>query len=94
MARIRTHPGEIVSEEYLKPMGMSARQLALALGIPANRLTEIIRERRSVTADTAHRLAAYFGTTPEFWMTLQTAHDLSKAEAEHGKDYARIPAHA
>lgn len=93
MTRIHTHPGEIIKEEFLVPSGMSARRLAAALGIPGNRLTEIIRGRRGVTADTAHRLAAYFGTTPEFWMNLQAGHDLSRARREHGKDYARILEH-
>ena len=60
---------------------MSAHQLADALNVPANRISEILRERRSVTAGTALRLAAHFKTTPEFWLNLQMAHDLSKAEA-------------
>jgi addiction module HigA family antidote len=82
MARIRTHPGEVLREEFMVPLGMSAHQLAEALGVPANRISEIVRERRSVTAETALRLAKYFGSTPQFWLNLQTAHDLSKAEAE------------
>ena len=88
MPRIRSHPGEILQEEYLKPLGMSARALAEAIGIPANRLTEIVRERRGVTADTAIRLGRYFGTDPRFWTNLQAAHDLSKASAEN--DYSAI----
>jgi addiction module HigA family antidote len=88
MPRIRSHPGEILQEEYLLPLGMSARALAEAIGIPANRLTEIIRERRGVTADTAMRLGRYFGTDPRFWTNLQAAHDLSKAAAEN--DYSTI----
>ena len=87
--RIRTHPGEVLREEYLKPLGMSARTLALAIGIPPNRLTEIVRERRSVTADTAIRLGKYFGTDARFWVNLQVSHDLSKAEA--ATDYSSIP---
>lgn len=87
--RIRTHPGEVLKAEFLAPLGLSARAVADALGIPANRLTEIIKQRRGVTADTAHRLARHFGTTPEFWMNLQAAHDLSKAAAE--SDYSSIP---
>lgn len=80
--RIRTHPGEILREEFLVPLGMTAWQLALALDVPANRITELVRERRSVTGDTAVRLARYFGTTAEFWANLQTAHDLSRAQTE------------
>ena len=90
--RIRTHPGEVLREEYLKPLGMSARSLAEAIGVPANRLTEIVRERRSVTADTAIRLGRYFRTDARFWINLQVAHDLSKAEAE--TDYSKVPTRA
>ena len=90
MTRITTHPGEILKEEFLVPMALSARQLALAIDIPANRITEILRGRRSVSADTALRLGRYFNTSPEFWMNLQMAHDLSKAAAESKKDLARI----
>ena len=81
MARIRTHPGEVLAEEFMKPNGLSARALAAEVDVPANRITEIIRQRRGVTADTAIRLARRFGTTPRFWMNLQVAHDLSVAEA-------------
>jgi addiction module HigA family antidote len=80
MARLRTHPGEVLREEYLIPLGLSARALAKQLDIPANRLTEIMRGARNMTADTAIRLGRYFGTDPRFWLNLQTAHDLSKAE--------------
>ena len=90
--RIRTHPGEVLREEYLKPLGMSARALAEAIGVPANRLSEIVRERRGITADTALRLGRYFGTDALFWINLQVAHDLSKAEA--ATDYSRIPTRA
>jgi antitoxin HigA-1 len=80
MTRLRTHPGEVLREEYLVPLGLSARTLAKELGVPANRLTEIMRGTRDVTADTAIRLGRYFGTDPRFWLNLQAAHDLSKAE--------------
>jgi addiction module HigA family antidote len=86
MPRIRTHPGEVLREEFLLPLGMSARTLASALGVPANRLTEIMRGERDVTADTALRLARYFGGDARFWLNLQTAHDLSKAEANGSYD--------
>jgi len=82
MARVRTHPGEVLREEFLAPLGLSSHQLADAIDVPANRISEIVREARSVTADTALRLADHFKTTPEFWMNLQSAHDLSKARAE------------
>ena len=83
MARLRTHPGEVLREEYLVPLGLSARALAKVLDVPANRLTEIVRGTRDVSADTAIRLGRYFGTDPRFWLNLQAAHDLSKAERLH-----------
>lgn len=78
---LRTHPGEILRHEFLKPMEMSATALAEKIGVPANRITEIVRGRRDVTAETALLIAEFFGTTPELWMNLQAAHDLSKAQA-------------
>ncbi|CAN7666344.1 addiction module HigA family antidote [Bosea sp. BE125] len=92
MPRIRTHPGEILREEYLAPLGMSARQLAKALGVPGNRVSELLRERRDVSADTAIRLGRYFQTDPRFWLNLQAAHDLSKAETQ--QDYSAVQPHA
>lgn len=89
MPRVRSHPGDILANEYLEPLGMSARALAVDLGVPPNRVTEIVAGRRAVTADTAIRLGRYFGTDPRFWLNLQAAHDLSKAEAEI--DYSGIP---
>ena len=69
MARIRTHPGEVLREEFMKPLGLSANALALALRVPATRIGDILRmeKPRAMTADTAIRLARYFGTTREFW---------------------------
>ena len=89
--RIRTHPGEVLHEEFMKPLGLSANALAIALRVPATRIGGIIdRETpRAVTPDTAMRLARYFGTTPEFWLNLQTAYDLSKAQAKLGKTIDR-----
>jgi antitoxin HigA-1 len=86
MARIRTHPGEVLREEFMKPLGLSANALALALRVPATRIGDILRAEkpRAVSADTAIRLARYFGTSPEFWLNLQAAYDLSRALAEHG----------
>jgi addiction module HigA family antidote len=69
------HPGEILREEFLLPMGMSAHALALGLQVPAPRVNDIVRERRSITADTALRLAQFFGTSVEFWMGLQSDYD-------------------
>jgi addiction module HigA family antidote len=91
MARIRTHPGEVLREEFMKPLGLSANALALALRVPATRIGAIIREDRprAVSADTALRLARYFGTTPAFWLNLQTAHDLSMTAATVGAQIAR-----
>jgi len=88
MARVRTHPGEVLREEYLVPLGLSARALAKELGVPANRVTEIMRGERDVTADTAIRLGRYFRTDPRFWLNLQAAHDLSKAQVK--TDYSKV----
>ena len=84
------HPGEILREDYLKPLGLTAHRLAMALRVPATRIAEVIHERRAITADTAIRLGRYFNTTPRFWLNLQTAYDLSMAEARYG---AEIEAH-
>jgi len=86
MARIRTHPGEILREEFMKPLGLSGNALALALRVPATRIGDILRTEkpRAVTADTAIRLARYFGTSPEFWLNLQSAYELSLVAAENG----------
>jgi antitoxin HigA-1 len=78
--RVTMHPGEMLKHEFLEPLGLSATALAAEIGVPANRLTEMVAGRRSLTADTALRLASRFGTTPEFWMNLQSAHDLSRAD--------------
>ena len=64
--RIRTHPGEVLYEEYLEPLGLSSRQLAEAIGVPSNRVSDIVRKRRGITADTAIRFGRYFGTDPRF----------------------------
>ena len=83
--RITSHPGEVLSEDFLKPLAMSVNALAMALRVPATRIGAIIKGERSVTADTALRLGRFFQTSPEFWMNLQTAHDLTKAKAEIGR---------
>ena len=79
-----THPGEVLAEEFLKPLGMSVNALAMALRVPASRIGAIVKGERSVTADTALRLARFFGTSPEFWINLQAMHDLTKARQEIG----------
>jgi antitoxin HigA-1 len=88
MPRLRTHPGEVLAEEYLAPLGLSATALARAIGVPGNRVSDIIRGRRGVTADTAIRLGLFFEVDPVFWLNLQTSYDLSLAEAEN--DYSGI----
>ena len=87
--RIATHPGEILREEFMVPYGLSASGLAKALRLDAPRINEIIGERRRISPDTALRLARYFGTTPELWLDLQSAHDLSKARAEREAEIER-----
>ncbi len=82
--RVTTHPGEMLNEEFLKPLGMSVNALALALRVPATRIGAIVKGERSVTADTALRLARFFGTSAEFWINLQAMHDLTKARTENG----------
>jgi antitoxin HigA-1 len=79
------HPGEVLREEFLVPLEMSANALAMALHVPAPRINDVVRERRAVTPDTALRLARYFNTSAEFWLNLQSAYDLKLAEAEAGK---------
>ena len=82
LERVTTSPGEMLREEFLEPLELSANALALALRVPANRITAILNEERAVTADTALRLGRYFGTSARFWLNLQQSHDLSKARAE------------
>src|SRR5271156_2726201 len=75
------HPGEFLREDFLLPLGLSANALAMALRVPVTRISEILRERRGITADTALRLARYFGTTPDFWMKMQLSYDLALASS-------------
>jgi addiction module HigA family antidote len=83
------HPGETIKEDYLLPLGMSVNALAKQLAIGTARLNEIVRGERGVTADTALRLARYFGTSPEFWLGLQLEYDLRMAQQKVGKLIAR-----
>ncbi len=73
------HPGEILLEEFLKPMGLSQNKLAVNIGVPARRINEIVLEKRKITADTALRLGRFFGTSSEFWLGLQSQYDLDIA---------------
>lgn len=75
------HPGEVLREDYLKPLGMSANALAVALHVPPSRINDIVLERRGVTVDTAMRLVRYFGGDVKSWLNLQIAHDIKIAEA-------------
>ena len=79
------HPGEILGEE-LEELGMSANAMAIALGVPTNRITAILKGRRGITADTALRLSRYLGTTPQLWLNLQKTFELRVAQIESGKD--------
>ena len=90
MSRTPVHPGTILKDE-LDEIGMSAAELARRLQVPENRLSEIIRGRRTITADTALRLGRWFGTSAGFWLNLQKSYDLRKAEQKIGADIERIP---
>jgi antitoxin HigA-1 len=87
------HPGEILREEFLSPLGMPAHQLAMALRVPATRINDIVNEKRGITADTALRLSRYFGTTSRFWMNMQASWELEVAEDQLGnavrRDFSR-----
>jgi len=83
------HPGEVLREDFLRPLGMSANALAKALSVPAPRINDIVRERRGVTADTAMRLARYFGGDARSWVNLQAAYDLRVAEIANARRIER-----
>jgi len=80
----------VLREEFMKPLGLTAHAIALALHVPATRIGDIVKQRRAVTADTAARLARIIGTTPQFWMNLQSAYDLSLVERQKAKELAKI----
>src|SRR3990167_11212478 len=84
------HPGEILREEFMLPLGISSNALARAVGVTPARINEIVRERRGVTADTALRLARFFGTDVQSWMNLQSHYDIECAQAEVGRSLMRI----
>jgi addiction module HigA family antidote len=80
------HPGETLWEDFLKPLGLTANRLATELFVPATRINDIVRGRRAITADTALRLARYFGTTAQLWINLQSNYDLELAKDAKGSD--------
>jgi addiction module HigA family antidote len=84
------HPGEILREEFLRPLKMSVYALAKSLHVPAPRINDIVLAKRGITPDTALRLARFFGTSEEFWMNLQDAFDLAAAKKQAGNDLERI----
>jgi addiction module HigA family antidote len=90
MARPAIHPGEILAEE-LEEISVSPTELARQLRVPANRITQIVQGKRSITGDTALRLGHWFGTSAQFWLNLQSAYDIRLAEAAAGKEIARLP---
>ncbi len=84
------HPGEILREEFLKPMDISAYELAKRLHVPAPRVNDIVLERRGISADTAVRLSRFFGTTEQFWLNLQAAYEISRVKAVRAAEIERI----
>ena len=84
------HPGEILREEFMKPLGLSSYALAKALRVPAPRVNDVVLEKRGITPDTALRLARYFGTSEELWMNLQSAHDLAVTKKSVRKELGQI----
>ena len=86
-------PGDVLQREFLEELGISQRALARAIGVPAMRISEIVRGKRGVTADTAIRLGRYFGTSPEFWLNLQSGWELSLLQQASREDYVSIMPH-
>ena len=89
LQRVTTHPGEMLRQEFLIPLGLSQNALALKIRVPATRIGGIINGKRAITPDTALRLARFFGNSPEFWLNLQQMYDLSKARLELKKTIER-----
>ena len=88
------HPGEVLKEEFLVPMNISAYRLAKEINIPQTRISEIIHGKRSITADTAIRFSKFFGTTAEFWLNLQNLYDLEEEERTHASEFESIKMYA
>jgi len=89
--RIHTHPGEILREEFVGPLGISGAALAKAVGVSAQTISQLLQEKRAISPDIAIRLAQALGTTPSFWVTLQQKHDISRAMEENAAVYSAIP---
>jgi antitoxin HigA-1 len=87
--RVTTHPGEVLLEEFLKPLEITQHKLAMGIHVPATRIGEIVHGRRAITPETSLRLARYFGTSPEFWLNLQQSFDLTKVKVEQEAKIAR-----
>jgi addiction module HigA family antidote len=95
MAKLpNVHPGEILLEEFLKPMGISQNKIAREISVPPRRINEIVQGKRAITADTALRLSKYFGVSESFWMGLQADYDLEEARKELGRKLDRVRPHA
>jgi len=88
--RSPTHPGEMLLEEFLKPMGISQKQLSVAIRVPFQRVNELVNGKRGITPSTALRLSRYFGNTPDFWMNLQQRWDLYWVKSKEHSDLKRI----
>ena len=88
------HPGQVLKEDFMTPLDLSATKLGRILGVPPNRITEIVRGRRGISGDTALRLARYFGVSAQFWLNLQNRDDLDTAENAAGDEIKRIPQRA
>ncbi len=86
------HPGEILRLEFLEPLGITSYRLSKDIGVAQTRISEILAEKRSITADTALRLSRYFGNSAQFWLNLQAQYDLRQAQAENAEIYSHIPA--
>lgn len=84
LERINIHPGEILNEDFILPLGITQNSLAVAIGVPPRRINEIVHGTRGVSTDTALRLGRYFGTTAQFWLNLQRDYDIEKTRADHG----------
>ena len=84
------HPGEVLLKDFIEGFGITQNKVAVAIGVPPRRINEIVPGKRGITADTAARLARYFGTTPQFWLNLQTTYELDRVEALKGEQIAAI----
>lgn len=82
----RVHPGQILREEFMKPLGISAYELAKRLRVPAPRINDVVLERRGISADTAVRLSRFFGTTEQFWLNLQGSYEINRVKAKHATE--------